>query len=204
MVFCFSFCQWGAWTNPQLDNLVRFYCATGITFLRNIYDSKEILYCPQERCFFLPHHFYFSLKKSIISEEDYKAVKKIYRTQELGNLGQLSKLYNFRDTSWLRYSSGELSTSKNSFKFNPRKCNSTSSFSGCVYRDKSKCLIPHHTRAEDAFLFDRTRIGGLSCVNSHLPFDSQIVLPKNKKDKYKLIYSVENQKKKKKENQQKY
>ena len=27
------------------------------------------------------------------------------------------------------------------FKFNPRKCNSVSSFSSCVHRDKSKCYI---------------------------------------------------------------
>ena len=161
-------------------------CNRNTFFEKHLRLERDFI-LPTRKMFFLPHHFYFSLKKSIISEEDYKAVKKIYRTQELGNLGQLSKLYNFRDTSWLRYSCGELSTSKNAFKFNPRKCNSTSSFSGCVYRDKSKCLIPHHTRAEDAFLFERTRIGGLSCVNSHLPFDSQIVLPKNKKDKYKLI-----------------
>ena len=155
---------------------------------RNTFFEKHLDFIlPTRKMFFFASSFLLQFKKSIISEEDYKAVKKIYRTQELGNLGQLSKLYNFRDTSWLRYSSGELSTSKNAFKFNPRKCNSTSSFSGCVYRDKSKCLIPHHTRAEDAFLFERTRIGGLSCVNSHLPFDSQIVLPKNKKDKYKLI-----------------
>ena len=34
------------------------------------------------------------------------------------------------------------------FKFNLRKCNSASSFSGCVQRDKSKCIIALPMRAE--------------------------------------------------------
>ena len=34
------------------------------------------------------------------------------------------------------------------FKFNPRKCNSASSFSSCVHRDKSKCCIALPTDAK--------------------------------------------------------
>ena len=79
--------------------------------------------------------------------------------------------------------------------FNPRKCNSASSFSSCLHRDKSKCLIALQTGAEDVLLFERTRIGGFSCVNARLNFDFQILLPKNDRDKNQLIYSLENQKK---------
>ena len=79
--------------------------------------------------------------------------------------------------------------------FNPRKCNSASSFSSCLHRDKSKCLIALQTGAEDVLLFERTRIGGFSCVNTRLNFDFQILLPKNGRDKNQLIYSLENQKK---------
>ena len=53
---------------------------------------------PENNVFFLPHHFYSSLKNSIISNEDYNAVKKLYRTMCLQNLGELNKLYNFQDT----------------------------------------------------------------------------------------------------------
>ena len=75
-------------------------------------------------------------------------------------------------------------------KFNPKKCNSASSFCGCVHCGKSKCLIALPTNAEQVKFFERTLIGGFSCVNSRLAFDSQILLPKNEKNKYKLIYDV--------------
>ena len=87
-------------------------------------------------------------------------------------------------------------------KFNPKKCNSASSSCGCVHRGKSKCLIALPTNAEQVKFFERTLIGGFSCVNSRLAFDSQILLPKNEKNKYKLIYDVKinNIKQKKKSN----
>ena len=76
------------------------------------------------------------------------------------------------------------------FKFNLKECNSASSFSGCVHRDKSKCLIVLTTDAEQVTLFEKTLIGCFSCVNTQLAFDAQILLPKNEKDNYKLIYDA--------------
>ena len=60
------------------------------------FDLLDI--APENDVFFLPHNFYSSLKKSIISNEDYNAVKILYRTMCLQNLGELNKLYNFQDT----------------------------------------------------------------------------------------------------------
>ena len=79
------------------------------------------------------------------------------------------------------------------FKFNPRKCNSASSFSCCVHRDKNKCFIALPTNSEHIILFEKTLNGGFSCVNTSLVFDSQILLPN--KDTHKLIYDTEGQKK---------
>ena len=42
------------------------------------YDSLDI--SPEEGNFFLPHHFYSSLKDTIISKEEYENVKKFYQT----------------------------------------------------------------------------------------------------------------------------
>ena len=69
-------------------------------------------------------------------------------------------------------------------------CNSASSFSGCVYRDKSKCLIALPTNAEHVRLFEKTLIGGFSCINTRLAFDSQILLPKDNDDDHKLIFDL--------------
>ena len=57
------------------------------------YDSLDIP--PEKGNFFLPHHFYWSLKDTIISKEDYEAVKRPYCTMDLENLGELNKFYNF-------------------------------------------------------------------------------------------------------------
>ena len=76
------------------------------------------------------------------------------------------------------------------FKFNPKKCNSASSFSGCVHREKNKCLIALPTDVEQVKRFERTLRGSFSCVNTRLAFDSQILLPKSETDNYKLIYDI--------------
>ena len=60
------------------------------------YDSLDIV--PQNGQFFLPHHFYSSLKDATLTDEEYKNVKTFYQTMKLENLGQLNKIYNFQDT----------------------------------------------------------------------------------------------------------
>ena len=62
------------------------------------------------------------------------------------------------------------------FKFNPRKCNSASSFSGTVHRNKNKCNIVMPTNAEQIRVFKKTLIGGYSCVNTRMAFDTELFL----------------------------
>ena len=107
----------------------------------------------------------------------------------LKNLGELNKPYNFQGTVILcEIFESCTSQLQKRFKFNPRKCNSASSFSGCVHRDKSKCFIAPPTEAEDVRVFEKTLIGDFTCVNTCLAFDSQILLPKDNIDKHKLIF----------------
>ena len=63
------------------------------------------------------------------------------------------------------------------FKFNSRKCNSASFSSGCAYRDKTKCCIAlpkdaGHVKKK----LEKSLIGGISCVNTRLAFDTEILL----------------------------
>ena len=69
------------------------------------------------------------------------------------------------------------------FKYYPRKCNSASSFSGCVHRNKSKCCIDILTDAEHARVFEKTLIGGFSCTNARLAFDTELLIDKNENEK---------------------
>ena len=116
------------------------------------FDSLDI--SPEEGVFFLPHHFYSSLKETLITKEDYNSVKQFYQMVKLDKLGELNKLYNFQDTIILC----EIFENRSQqlyklFKYNPKKCNSASSFSGCVHRDKSKCVIALPTQPKQVKLF---------------------------------------------------
>ena len=109
------------------------------------YDSLNI--APEECTFFLSHNFYFSLKDTIMTREEYENVTKFYLTLKLKYLGELNNIYNFQETIILCEMFEQRSCHlRKVFKFNPRKCNSASSFSGCVHRDKSKCLIALPTK----------------------------------------------------------
>ena len=103
---------------------------------------------------------------------------------KLKNLGELNKIYNFQDTIMLFEIFEQRSEHlQKLFKYNPCKCDSTSSFSGCVHRDKSKCLIALSTDAGHVRVFENTLIGGFSCVKTRLAFDIQILLGDIKNEK---------------------
>ena len=150
------------------------------------YDSFDI--SPDDENFFLPHHFYSSLKDKIMANEEYENVKKKLSDKEtfLG-LGELNKIYNFQDAIILCEIFEQRSEQlQKLFKFNPRKCNSASSFSGCAHRDQSKCLIALPTNVEHVRVFEKTLIGGFSYVNTRLAFDMQILL--NDKENEKVVF----------------
>ena len=108
---------------------------------------------------------------------------------KLKNLGELKKVYNFQNTVILCEIFEQRSSQlQKLFKYNPKKCYSASSFSGCVHRDKSKCLIALPTEAEHFRVFEKTLIGRFSCVNTRLAFDSQILL--SNKENEKLVFGL--------------
>ena len=151
----------------------------GHNSLRNDNALRSLDISPEEGNFFLPHHFYFSVKDDVITKGDYNNVKKFYQTFWLENLGKFNKIYNFQDTIILCEMFEQRSELlQKLFKFNLKKCNSSSSFSGCVHIDKSRCLIALPTDAEHVRVFEKTLIGGFSCVNTRLVFDTQILLSK--------------------------
>ena len=75
------------------------------------------------------------------------------------------------------------------FSYNPRKCTSASTLSGCIHRYMSKDIILIHTNSEVVELFEKTLIGGMSCVNTRLAFDSSLLTGEKEQ---KLIYNIRN------------
>ena len=133
-----------------------------------ITDFGSLQITPED-CFFKREDFYSSLKEKGINAEEYENVKKFFTVLRLRTLGDLNRIYNFQDTAILcEIFEQRASLLQKLFKYNARKCNSASSFSGCVQRFKSKCCIALPTDAEVIRVFEKTLIGGYSCVNTRM------------------------------------
>ena len=154
------------------------------------FDSLNIRPDSNEE-FFKHEDFYSTLKEKNISEEEYENVKKIFRFLRLKSLGDMNKIYYFQDTAILsEIFEKRAFLLQQLFKYNPRKCNSASAFSGCVQRLKSKCLIVLPVDAEMIRVFEKTLIGGYSCVNTRLAFDTDICLKDGEREK--VLFKTEN------------
>ena len=119
------------------------------------------------------------------------------------NLGDLNDLYNAQDVILLtEIIESRFQAMQDTYGFNPRKCNSASSMSSCIEREMSKIILALPTKYEHVEIFKETVIGGFSCVNTRLAFDSQILLPNlldkndlennlmNKDFNYKVVYNL--------------
>ena len=135
------------------------------------------------------------MKDSMISLEGYQNVRKFYMLLKLANFGELNRLYNFQDTLILCDIFEQRSELlKHIFKYNPRKCNSATSFSGCFHRNKSKCCIALPNDAEFVRVFKTTLIGGFSCVNTRLAFDTDILVKYPKTEKILIDVTINGKK----------
>ena len=105
-------------------------------------------------------------------------------------LGDLNRTCNFQDTAILcEIFEQTSSVFQKLFKYNAKKCNSASSFSGCVQRLRSKSCIAVPTDAEIVRVFEKTVMGGYSCINSRMGFNTDIFLKdiKNGKVLFKTV-----------------
>ena len=94
------------------------------------------------------------------------------------NLGDLNDLYNTEDVFLLcEIIKSRIQDMQNTYGFNPRKWNSASTMSGCIEREMLKVIIALPTKYEHVEIFEQTVIGGFSCLNTRLAFDTQILLP---------------------------
>ena len=147
--------------------------------------------------------FFSELKQSVVNDEDYENSKYLYQTLKMRNLGDLNDLYNTQEVILLsEIIESQFQAMQNTYGFNPRKYNSASSMSGCVEREMSKIILALPTKYHYVEIFEETVIGGFSCVNTRLAFDSQILLPDladkihleknpmNKDFNYKVVYNL--------------
>ena len=119
-----------------------------------------------------------------------KNVKKFWQLLLLIKLSNLNNIYSFQDTIILcEIFENRATEMMKKFPYNPHKCSLAGSLSGCIHRFLSKAINALPTQADTVDIFERTLIGGFSCVNTRLAFDSNILLPK---EDQKLIYKIKN------------
>ena len=147
--------------------------------------------------------FFSELKQSVVNDEDYESSKYLYQTLKVRSLGDLNDLYNTQDVILLtEIIESRFLAMQNAYGFDPRKYNSASSMSGCIEREMSKIILALPIKYEHVEIFEERVIGGFSCVNTRLAFDSLILLPKladktdlknnpmNKNFNYKVVYNL--------------
>ena len=98
-------------------------------------------------------------------------------------VGELNKIFNSDTIILCEILEQRSEYLQKLFKHNPRKCNCASSFSDCVHREKSKCLIALPTDAEHVRVFGKTLIEEFNCVTTRLAFGAQIFLNDSKNEK---------------------
>ena len=144
----------------------------GVMPYEKIINIESLQLIPQNE-FFDHTEFYSSLKQSNVTKEEYENCKFLYQKLKMRNLGDLNDLYNMRNVILLCELSCRFQVMHEKFGFNPRKRNSASILSGCVQRDLSKVLIALPTCYEHAEIFEKSLIGGFSCVNTRIGFDTE-------------------------------
>ena len=77
--------------------------------------------------------FFGDLKQSAVNYFDYDYSKYLYQSLKMRNLGDMNDLYNAQDVILLcGIIESRFQMMNNKYRFNPRKCNSASSMSGCI------------------------------------------------------------------------
>ena len=138
-----------------------------------------------ENDFFGYSEFFSSLNDKNIELDIYQNMKFLYKSLKMSNLGNMNDLYNMQDVVLLcEIIENRFQKMQDNFGFNPRKCNSASTLSGCVQRNQSKVIISLPTNFKHAEIFEKTLIGGFTCVNTKVGFDTEGSLPNFAKKDY--------------------
>ena len=131
-----------------------------------------------EKDFWEKTELFSDLKQSAVNDVNYENSKYLYQSLKMRNLGDMNDLYNAQDVILLcEINERRFQIISNKYGFNPRKCNSASSMSGCIEREMSKVILALLTKLDDVEIFKQTVTGGFSSVNTRLAFDTQILLP---------------------------
>ena len=157
----------------------------GIIPYEKIETIESLSRKPEDGVFFTKNEFYSSLKAEQVDDISYQNAKTLFLTLKMRDLSDLNDLYNAQDVIIL------LEIIENRFQqiqdmtdYNPRIINSASKLSGCIQREKSKCIIALPTDNVQMEIFEKIVCGGYSSVNNRLSFDTELLMPNFSKAEY--------------------
>ena len=102
----------------------------------------ESFFIKPDNEFWEKRKFFSEIKLSAVDDESYENSKYLYRLLKMRNLSDLNDLYNTQDVILLtEIIESQFQAMQNTYGFNPRKCNSASSMSGCIEREMSKVIL---------------------------------------------------------------
>ena len=164
------------WQKKRVIDIV--VSGKGIIPYEKVETIKSLSCKPENGVFFTKDEFYSSLKAESVDETSYDNAKTLFLTLKMRDLSDLNDLYNAQDVIIL------LEIIENRFQqiqdmtdYNPRILNSASKLSGCIQREKSKCIIALPTDNVQMEIFEKTVCGGYSSVNNRLSFDTELLMP---------------------------
>ena len=179
----------------KTEKILKITCEGKGVIPYEIVTGLNSFFLKPENDFWSKTEFYSELKQKAVVDEEYEDSKFLYQTLKMRHLGDLNDLYNAQDVILLsELIENRFQFMQDKYGFNPRKCNSASSLSGCIEREISKVIIAFPTTAEHLEIFEKTITGGFSCVNTRLAFVSAILLPKKedgtRDNNWKVIYGI--------------
>ena len=109
----------------------------------------------------------------------------LYLLLKMRDLSDLNDLYNVQDVMiLLGIVENWFQLMQNKFGYNPCIINSASNLSGCIQREKSKCIIAPPINNVQMEVFKKTISGGFSSVNTRLSFDTEMLMQNLTKKDY--------------------
>ena len=139
---------WPFLSPTKKEKILKITCEGKGVIPYEIVTGINSFFLKPENDFWSKTEFYSELKQKAVGDEEYEDSKFLYQTLKMRHLGDLNDLYNAQDVTLLsKLIENRFQFMQDKYGFNPRKCNSASSLSGCIEREMSKVIIAFPTTA---------------------------------------------------------
>ena len=170
---------WVTLTSEQKKKILEIIVSgKGVIPYEKIETINSLLIKPEDGIFFSKDEFFSTLRDENVDDVAYENAKKLYILLQMRDLCDLNDLYNVQDVIiLLEIIENRFQIIQNKVNYNPRIINSASKLSGCIQREKSKCILVLPINSVQMEVFEKTVCGGFSAVNNRLAFDTEILMP---------------------------